>query len=313
MYMNILTALAGLGLLIWSAERLLNASLGIAARLRLPPVAIGATALALGTSLPEVAVAISAVYGQHSDIAVGNAIGSNIANIGLALGVTALLVPLSVNAATLRHVLPLSLLAVAVTCAVLVDMQLSRINGFALLAGFACATWLMLSPSEPPVDADEHGGWSDWLWFAIGVAMLALGAKLLVASSSQLALDFGVSELVVGVSAVAIGTSLPELSTSLHAARRGQHSIAFGNILGSNVFNLFGVLGLTAVMSPWQATDNTLLYRDISACLVLSMAIATLLWIQQWRGIAPLRLGRFTAILLLGFYAGYLAVLLTPH
>ena len=307
--MYILTALVGLGLLIWSAERLLHATLGIAAQLRLPPAVIGATALALGTSLPEVSVALSAVYHQHSDIAIGNAIGSNIANLGLALGLTALLLPLTVPASALRRILPASLAAIVLSCVALVDLQLSRIEGFALLAGYALTTWLMLASGASSAEDETHRKWQDWLWFAIGLAVLGGGAELLVYSSVQLALELGISELVVGVSAVAIGTSLPELSASLSAARHGQHGIAFGNIFGSNVFNLFGVLGLTAVLSPWQTADNAILYRDAAFCLVLSVAITALLWGQRWFGVESLRLGRMPAVLLLGCYTGYLLLL----
>ncbi len=309
--MHFLTVLAGLGILIWSAEHLLDATLGIAAQLRLPPAVVGATALALGTSLPELAIAVSAALDQRSAIAVGNALGSNIANLGLALGLTALVFPLTIAYAPLRRALPLSLVAIVATCAALADLELSRNEGCALLLGLGIAMWLLLTAAEK-TDAelsDEHCGRRDWLWFAIGLVLLTAGAKLLVYGASQLALNFGISELVVGATAVAIGTSLPEISASLSSARRGEHGLAIGNVLGSNIFNLFGTLGVAVALNPWQAPDSTVLYRDGVICLVLSATLAALLWVQHWRGTDPMRIGRFPAALLLCCYAGYCVLL----
>ena len=307
--MHALIALAGLALLVWSAERLLDSTLGIAAQLRLPPAAVGATALALGTSLPEFAVAVSAALDNRSAIAVGNALGSNIANVGLALGLTALVLPLTMPFASLRRALLLSLAAIVATCAALADLELSRNEGCALLLGLGLSTWLLLAaPGEAAVE-NAHRGRRDWLWFVIGLALLTVGAELLVRGASQLALGFGISELVVGATVVAIGTSLPEISASLSGALRGEHGLAIGNVLGSNIFNLFGVLGVAAVLSPWQAPDNAVLYRDAGVCLALTCALAALLWAQHQRGTEPLRIGRIPATLLLCCYAGYFVLL----
>ena len=309
---SIFIALVGLGLLVWSADRFITASLLLAGRLKVPPAVIGATAVAFGTSAPELTTSLSAAWVGSPGIAIGNALGSNIANIGLVIGLSALLIPIRVEPKFLRREIPLLLVATVIAGLTLADRQLSRMEGAILL--------LMLLPIMLPLilENDESagaGGTGTSLLFILGrfillTALLVLGARALVYGAEQLALAIGIDSFIIGLTLVAVGTSLPELATTLGALRRNQPGIAVGCLFGSNIFNTLGVMGAAAAVHPWQAVTAPLL-RSFGMVTVFTLLLAALLYWQYWRRAAgeAIITGRaFAALLLLG-YAAYVGSL----
>lgn len=266
---------AGGALLYFGAEWLVRGASGIATKLHLRPLVIGLTVVAYGTSAPELVVGIGAALSGRGGIAFGNAVGSNIANFGLILGVTALVYPPNVDASLRRRELPVMILSALLVPTLLIDGRISRMEGFALLAGSVIYTAAMLRAARHVAPEKERPREEDAkaMGEAAGVAsatavtkstrelavvtlaglvLLLLGGHWLVDGASRIASGLGVSERLIGLTIVAIGTSIPELATSLVAARRGHSDLAVGNVVGSNIFNVLLILGASGVAGPFE-------------------------------------------------------------
>ena len=267
---NILLVVAGLVLLIWGADRFVHGAAATARNLGVAPLLIGLTVVAFATSAPEILVsAVAAIQGQPG-LAVGNAIGSNIANIGLVLGLTAMIRPIELKSATLRQEMPALLAVSLLTVSLFLDSFLSRIDGLVMLTGLIIVmVWLarlgMRSAATDPIAQDydaeiptDVSMTMAIVWLLIGLGTLLLGADLLVDGAVGIARILGVSQVVIGITIVAIGTSLPELAVSLASALKGEYGLAIGNIVGSNIFNLLAVIGVAATISPASLPPSVL-------------------------------------------------------
>ncbi|MBO6574976.1 MAG: calcium/sodium antiporter [Rhodothermales bacterium] len=300
--------LAGLVLLVSGAEGLVRGSSSLARRLGLTPLVIGLTVVAFGTSAPEMVVSVSAVLQGVGDIAVGNVVGSNIANIGLILGITALICPIPVSLSLLKLDAPVMILATLGVAGILLMGGVSFGAGAGLVVALGVYTaWNVrmarrTAPEEAaPFDeeiADRSASvGKDVLYLVAGFAALVLGARVLVDGASDFARGLGVSEATIGLTVVALGTSLPELAASIVAAIRKQTDIAVGNIIGSNIFNLLGILGTAAMVGPLAAPGISRL--DLAAMVLLSVAVIPLIWTGR-------RLIRTEGAVLLALYVIYL-------
>lgn len=262
MLANILYVIVGLVILIWGADRFVHGASAGARNMGVPPLLIGLTIVAFATSAPEILVSVIASVKGQPGLAVGNAIGSNIANIGLVLGCVAIIRPIQLRSATLRREMPALLAVTLLTVSLFLDSYLSRIDGLVMLTGLVIVMiWLarlgMRSAPNDPIQQDYEAEIPKnvampraILWLIVGLIALLLGAHLLVKGSISIAEFFGVSDVVIGILLVAIGTSLPELAVSLVSALRGEYGLAIGNIVGSNIFNLLGVIGVAATIAP---------------------------------------------------------------
>lgn len=249
--------LLGLVALVAGGEFLVRGASAIARAFHLSPLLIGLTIVGFGTSAPELLVSVQAALAGQSGIAIGSALGSNIGNTLLILGVSALLAPLIIPGRKLWRDLGFMLVATATVWLMLLDGQITRLDGLILVAGlltFLTTAFIAGSGHPPEVGHETFGPtWKPWVITGAGLVLLVIGARLLVDSATTIARDFGISEAVIGLTIVAVGTSLPEMATSIIAAWRKQTEISVGNIVGSNIFNLFGILGLTALIAPIPA------------------------------------------------------------
>lgn len=305
MILELLQLLLGLALLYFGGEWLVKGASLLALRLGVSPLVIGVTIVAAGTSAPELMVSITAALEDQNDISLGNVVGSNICNVALILGVTALLHSV-VSSPPLRHVhTPFMVIVTLALVVLLLDGQLGRVDGLLLLAGIVGYTWYSFHRPEGEVADDLPGeevvrarslGYALVLTGA-GLGLLLLGAKVLVAAAVSLATEAGVSKAFIGLTIVALGTSLPELTTSVIAAIRREGDIAVGNIVGSNLFNILGILGLTALIEPLSMGGVT--WFDLGTMLALAILLAALL---LYRRVLALREGG----LLLAVYIGYI-------
>lgn len=247
----------GLAGLFFGGEYLVRGATGIARTFNLSPLVIGLTIVGFGTSAPELMVSIKAALNDQPGIAIGNVLGSNLSNILLILGISALIAPLIIPARKLWRDLGFMLVATAAIWFMLSDGLVSRLEGGILFAGLILflATAFLSGKAPPEEDVPETSGpsWRPWAETLGGLIVLVIGAELLVDSASTIARSFGISEAVIGLTIVAVGTSLPELATSAIAAIRRQTEIAVGNIVGSNIFNIFSILGITALITPIPA------------------------------------------------------------
>lgn len=278
---------AGLLGLLLGGESLVRGAVDIARTLAMPPLLIGLTVVGFGTSTPELLVSVDAALRGVPDIAIGNVVGSNIGNILLIVGLTALIWPIRVTGQTLRRDLSV-MIVVALSLLPLFWMGfIPRLAGVALVAGLAAyLVWAYLAPRgtpEPDVAAPPKPVWQALAWLLFGLAALMLGARLLVDGAVNIAQAFGLSEAFIGLTIVAVGTSLPELATSCIAALRRQSDIAIGNIVGSNIFNVLGILGATAIITPIPVADRFLVL-DLPVMLAASGLLALLLLVRSGVG-----------------------------
>jgi cation:H+ antiporter len=267
---NLLEVIAGLVLLIWGADRFVHGAAAAARNLGVTPLLIGLTIVAFATSAPEILVSIDAALRNTPGLAIGNAIGSNIANIGLVLGCVALIRPIELRSATLRREMPALLAVSLLTVSLFLDTFLSRVDGFVLLTGlFIVMVWLarlgLRSAPTDPIKADYEAEIPADVsmrmavfWLAFGLGTMLVGAHLLVDGAIATAEYLGVSEVVIGILLVALGTSLPELAVSLVSAMKGEYGLAIGNIVGSNIFNLLAVIGVAAAITPAALAPSVL-------------------------------------------------------
>ncbi|HMO09493.1 MAG TPA: calcium/sodium antiporter [Paracoccaceae bacterium] len=293
----------GLILLFFGGDSLVRGASAAALRLRVPPLVVGLTVVGFGTSMPELLVSLQAALRGAGDIALGNVVGSNTANILLILGLSALIGPMAAAFAGLRRDLGWMLAAALVCVPVLLDGAVSRIEGLALLAGIAAYILLALRQvgSAAAPEVATLAPWKATGLMLLGLAALVAGAHFLVDSATQIARAFGISEAVIGLTIVAVGTSLPELATSVAAALKGEREIALGNVIGSNVFNVLAILGATAAISPFAAGPRFLAV-DVPVMIAVSVLLVAVLW---WRG----GLGRGAGIGFLALYALYVAAM----
>lgn len=267
---NLLEVIAGLVLLIWGADRFVHGAAATARNLGVPPLLIGLTIVALATSAPEILVSVVASLRGEPGLAFGNAIGSNIVNVGLVLGCVAIIRPIQLRSATLRREMPALLAVTLLTVSLFLDSYLSRIDGLVMLTGLVIVmVWLtrlgMRSSPEDPIggefDAEIPRDVSMPMaifWLLFGLVVLLGGAQLLVDGAIEVARYLGVSEVVIGILLVAFGTSLPELAVSLVSAMKDEFGLAIGNIVGSNIFNMLAVIGVAATIAPTPMEPSVL-------------------------------------------------------
>jgi cation:H+ antiporter len=322
MWLAILAIVAGLVLLVWSADRFVDGAASVASKLGMSQMMIGLTIVALGTSAPELFVSANAALAGASGLAVGNAIGSNLANIGMVLGITALIAPIPIAKHLLWREVPFLLFVTALGAYCVYDGDLDRVDGLLLFSALAFLFYRLLyskSHSEhPEEEADlEHIPHMEkskaWISLIVGLVVLIASSDMLVWGAKEVALSMGISELVIGLSIVAVGTSLPELAASVTSALRGHHDIALGNILGSNMLNILGVMATAAVISP-TALEHTVFSRDYLSMGAMTLALAFMLYGFVFLGKkAKPTLGRLSGIILLAAYGAYYVWLFAGH
>ncbi len=306
--------IGGFAVLVWGADRFVIGAAATARNLGVSPLIIGLTIVGIGTSAPEILVSAMAAWQGNPALGVGNALGSNITNIGLVLGATALFTPLVVRSETLRREYPLMFAIMLFSLVLLLDGEMSRFDGLLLLAGLVLMViWMVrlgLRRDHDPME-DEYAQEIPRLstgralaWLIIGLLLLLGSSRLLVWGAVDIAQAFGISDLVIGLTIVAVGTSLPELAASVMSALRGEPDIAIGNVIGSNMFNLLAVLGLPGLIHP-TALAPEVLSRDFVFMIGLSIALFAMAYGFRGDG----RVNRLEGALLLGGYAAWLYVL----
>ncbi|MGD9624941.1 MAG: calcium/sodium antiporter [Arcobacter sp.] len=285
MVLYLLAILAGFGILVWSADKFVEGAASTAKHLGMPSLLIGILIVGFGTSAPEMVVSAIAAMEGNPGLALGNAIGSNIVNVALILGVTALISPIVVNSNIVKKEMPLLLGIVLISGYLLLDNTLTFIEGIALLLGFfALVAWSIISALKSKNDALETEIEDELIehemslkagifWLVLGLVLLIGSSRLLVWGAVGVAHEFGVSDLIIGLTIVALGTSLPELAASVIAARKGEHDIAIGNVVGSNMFNILAVIGIATVIAPMNNIPLEVLQRDWIVMLVLTIAL----------------------------------------
>ena len=323
MLLSIAAVLAGFLLLIWSADRFVIGASGIAVNFGVSPLIIGLTIVGFGTSAPEMIVSGVAAYEGTPNLAIGNALGSNITNIALVLGTTALVTPLLVDSKILKREYPIMFAIMLIVWALLADGELSRVDGTLLILGmFALMVFITLiglrekrlaenagnaDPLEEEFSEEIPKNMSTAMasfWLIAGMLILLLSSRLLVWGAVNIAHEFHVSELVIGLTIVAIGTSLPELAASIASALKNEHDIAVGNIIGSNMFNLLGVLGIPGIISG-AVLEPSVLERDYPVMIFLSVLLFLFAYGFKGKG----RINRLEAGILLLCYIGYMFVI----
>ncbi|QXI19987.1 calcium/sodium antiporter [Pseudomonas hamedanensis] len=304
--MNVIELLSGLCLLIIGAELMVRAAVRLAERLHVRPLIIGLTIVALGSSAPQMAVSLQAAMANNPDIAVGSVVGSSIFNILVTLGLSALVIPLRVSRQLVRLDIPLMIGASLLVFVLAWNKDIGRFDGLLLLGALALYLGLLFRQSRHsarPHTERPHNAQQSWLISALmilgGLAMLVFAGHLLLGAAVAVATDLGLSERVIGLTVVAVGTSLPELATSLIAALRGQRDIAVGNVIGANLFNLLGVLGLTALIAPMPLSVSP---NALDFDLPVMLGVAALCLPVFYSGY---RVTRAEGLLLLGLYLVY--------
>lgn len=309
---NSFEVFVGLLALIWGADRFVHGAAATARNLGVPPLLIGLTIVALATSAPEILVSLVASLRGEPDLAIGNAIGSNIANIGLVLGVVAILRPVELKSATLRREMPALLAVSLLTVSLFLDSYLSRVDGLVLLTGLIIVMiWLtrlgFRSSSSDPLQAEfdaeipKHMSMKVAVfWLLVGIGTLLFGAELMVDGAVAIAKELGVSEVVIGITMVALATSLPELAVSSVSAFRGEYGLAIGNIVGSNIFNLLAVIGVAATIQP-AALHPSVLSLHIFVMVAFTLVLFAMTYEYEGRG----QITRFEGFALIAAYLAY--------
>lgn len=320
MILPIVALVAGIAVLVWSADKFVDGAVGVAKFCGMSTLLIGMVVVGFGTSAPEMVVsALSALQG-NPELALGNAYGSNIANIALILGFTALITPLVVKRDVLKKDLPVLIGVTALAILLLVDGSVSRWNGLTFLALFFAVMGYNIfsemrgstnkSPESnvksPELAEGEMSLGKSIFWLLLGLILLVVSSKMLVWGAVEIARSLGMSDLLIGLTIVAIGTSLPELASSIAAARKGEDDLAVGNIIGSNLFNTLMVVGIAATISPMESVEEAMLFRDMPLMAVLTLSLLVLGFRRKGDG----RINRIAGGVLLAVYIGYLALLI---
>lgn len=307
MLLDIFLIIIGVTLVLFGADKLTEGASALARRMNVPEMVIGLTVVAAGTSAPELFVSMVSALKDTPDMAVGNVVGSNIMNSMLIVGCAAMVAPMMISRNTVRKDIPFAIGASVLLTLLSLDHTLGRIDGIVLLMGFVAFMVYTLvqarsKAEETEADRKDRSIWLSALFVAGGLTGLVLGSNLFVDAASDVAYSLGISEGVVGLTVVAGGTSLPELATSVVAARKGQSAIAIGNVIGSNVFNILLILGLTATVSPLQIEGITTI--DMAVMLISVVLVwlfsRTRYTVERWEG-----------TVLVGGYLIYLGWLIT--
>lgn len=314
MIFYLLAVVLGFALLVWSADRFVDGAASTAKHLGMPSLLIGILIVGFGTSAPEMVVSAIAAYEGNPGLALGNAIGSNIVNIALILGITAIVAPIAVNSKIVKKEIPLLLLIVLFTGYLLLDNTLTLFEGVILLAGFfALVLWSVFAAFRSRGDSFEDQMDIELnedimslkvgiMWLVFGLILLIASSRLLVWGAVGVANSFGVSDLIIGLTIVALGTSLPELAASVMAARKGEHDIAIGNVVGSNMFNLLAVIGIAVIIAPMNSIPLEVLQRDWTIMLLLTIALFVMAYGFKGRNG---RINRVEGTILILCYAAY--------
>ncbi len=311
--------IAGIGGLVWSADRFVAGAASIAESFGIAPIIVGLTIVSFGTSAPEVMVSVMATLDGSGELAVGNALGSNIANIGLVLGVTLLIMRIPVAMSLLRYEGSLLIVITLLSGVFLYDAFISAIEGWILLLLLVPLMWYLIkvkqkehSPDELLAEFDEeiphYTPKAAMMWFVIGLAALIASSKTLVWGAVITAEHFGVSPLIIGLSIIAIGTSLPELAASVMSAIKGHHDIALGNIVGSNIFNLLAVMSMPGILGA-SAMSAEVFARDYAAMLAITLILFIAMGFVLWRQGQQAKLGKLCGLLLLLLYIAYMILI----
>ena len=309
MLLDILLIVIGVVLVIWGADRMTDGAVSIAQRLKIPKIVIGLTIVAMGTSAPEFFVSLMSALKGTPDLAVGNVVGSNIFNTLLIVGVAAMVAPIVISRSTVRKDMPWSMLAAVMLTMLCLDQVISRWDALVLFILFCTFIGYNLREARmgkrQPEEEEEEKGMRPILAVGLvllGLGCLVLGSNVIVDSATRVAQELGVSEAVIGLTIVAGGTSLPELATSVVAARKGQSAIAIGNVIGSNVFNVLMIVGITGLVKPMNIVGIT--YVDL--CVMTGGMV--LLWLFSY---TKFKVERWEGAVLTGIFAGYMCWLLS--
>ena len=320
MTLPLLALIAGLILLVWSAARFVDGAASAARHFGMPPLLIGMVIVGFGTSAPEMVVSAFSALQNNPGIALGNAYGSNITNIALILGVTALISPIAVHSLVLRKELPILTAVTVLAVFQLWDGDLLRSDAFVLLGVFASlmiwTVWQGLHKKsdslgneiEQELEGRAKPLGRSLFWLGLGLVLLIASSRLLVWGAVEIALAFGVSDLIIGLTIVAVGTSLPELASTIIAARKGEHDIALGNVLGSNLFNTLAVVGIAGSIQPMKIASEVI-SRDMSVMIVLTVSLFLIGY--GFRGVG--RINRYEGAGLLVCYLGYTIYLVASN
>lgn len=285
MFLFLGAIVAGFAILVWSADKFVEGAASTAKHLGMPSLLIGILIVGFGTSAPEMVVSAIAAMEGNSGLALGNAIGSNIVNIALILGITAIIAPIAVNSKIVKKEIPILLIIVLFLGYLLFDNTLTFVEGVVLLVGFFILVgWSIYAAIKGKGDALESEINDELLehemslragviWLIVGLILLIASSRLLVWGAVGVATEFGVSDLIIGLTIVALGTSLPELAASIIAAKKGEHDIAIGNVVGSNMFNILAVIGIAVVIAPMNIISFEVLQRDWITMLLLTIAL----------------------------------------
>lgn len=313
MLLAFVAVVVGLVLLIWSAEKFIDGAAATSRWLGLSPLLIGMLVIGFGTSAPEMMVSVLAAMQGNPGLAVGNAYGSNIANIGLVLGFVALIAPLAVHSSVIRKEMPLLVAVMLLTGYMLMDGWISRGEAVLLLAALGIFITVSIIQSRrhqadaltdevtESLDSKPLSRGKAVMWTLVGLVLLVASSRLLVWGSVEIAVGFGVSDLIIGLTVVAVGTSLPELASSISALRRKEHDMVLGNVVGSNLFNSLAVVGLAGVITPIEA-GREVLVRDWS--VMTFMTLMMVLFAFSWRG-RPRRINRLEGGVLFSLFVAY--------
>ncbi len=317
--LSLLAMAAGIAGLVWSADRFVAGSAAIASNMGISKLVIGLTIVSLGTSAPEILVSLNAALEGAADLSVGNAVGSNIANIGLVLAITALISAIPIQKHLLQREVPILLFVTLLAGVFLFDGQLVLYEGLTLLFLLIPLLYIMFTATKAhPEEAEEEeipemNNGPAFFWFALGLVLLVISARVLVWGATETALYFGVSPLIIGLTIVALGTSLPELAASVASALKGHHDIAIGNIVGSNLFNILAVMSLPGIVGM-EKLEDTVFLRDYLSMLGITVLLAAAIYVdyaikgERKHG----HLGKLIgATLLLGYIGYYVAIFFT--
>lgn len=317
---DLVAIVAGLTLLVWGADRFVHGASAGARNLGIAPVLIGLTIVAFATSAPEILVSVNAALRGEPGLAFGNAIGSNIVNIGLVLGITAVVRPIPLESATLRREMPALLAVSLLTVSLFLDTRLSRPDGIVMLTGLIIVMiWLarlgIRSSATDPIKMDYEAEIPDnvsmkaaIMWLVVGLGALLIGAEWLVNGSIGIAQSLGVSEIVIGITIVALGTSLPELAVSLMSVLKGEYGLAIGNIIGSNIFNLLAVIGVAATIQP-AAVAPTVLSLHIFVMVAFTLVLFAMTYDYDGKAM----LSRLEGVALLVAYISYISYVVAQN
>lgn len=297
--------LAGIVMVLWGAHLLTEGAVALARRMHIPQIVIGLTIVAMGTSMPEFCVSLVSALRGTPDLAVGNVVGSNTFNALLIVGCAAMVMPIAILKSTVRKDMPFGILASGLLAVLCYDGTISRLDAAVLFALFLLFMWYTLRSTKQEADdtdsAPQMPLWRSALYMGVGLFCLIFGSSVFVDNASSLAVSLGVSQAVVGLTIVAGGTSLPELATSIVAARKGDSGIAIGNVLGSNVFNILMILGMTGIIQPMQIAGITM------TDLLVMLFSMVLLWLFSY---TKYRISRLEGVLLSALFVCYTAWLI---